>query len=151
MAFKLGERVKIINNKGHYAPVGSLGTIRGIFPLSLQDYSVDVDGFDGGHTCGGLLSKASGQYLREENFQVIKPKLSIYNNKNIVYVKLVEDGRIKAEACAKCSPDDSFDILIGAQIALQRLVEKVGSKVVVPKEIQKHIKVSFDENVEAVD
>ena len=46
-------------------------------------------------------------------------------------------------AKARCNPDDRFDPLVGAQIAIQRLAKQFGSKLVVNDDM-------FDDNIEII-
>lgn len=58
-------------------------------------------------------------------------KIIIMANDGTVTAKLVSGKISVAAATAKCSPEDDFNLLVGAQIALQRLAEQQNAKIVV--------------------
>ncbi len=56
------------------------------------------------------------------------PKLIVYLDDSCnVCAKYLLNGKTAAQAAAKCHPDDKFNFLTGAQVAIQRLVAKYGS------------------------
>ena len=56
---------------------------------------------------------------------------------------LMKGRLVLGTAKARCSPNDRFDPLVGAQIAIQRLAKQFGSKMVVNGGM-------FDDNIEVV-
>lgn len=83
-----------------------------------------------------------------------REKIIIFTVGNEVFAKLIYSDKSFAVASAKCNPSDTFDILVGAQIALQRLAKKLGSKLVLPTEaldaIDIEVKIKDKENFEVV-
>ena len=83
-----------------------------------------------------------------------REKIITYSVGNEVFAKLIYSDKSFTVASAKCNPSDNFDILVGAQIALQRLAKKLGSKLVLPTEaldaIDIEVKIKDKENFEVV-
>ena len=83
-----------------------------------------------------------------------RKKIIIFTVGNEVFAKLIYSDKSFTVASAKCNPSDNFDILVGAQIALQRLAKKLGSKLVLPTEaldaIDIEVKIKDKENFEVV-
>jgi hypothetical protein len=62
-----------------------------------------------------------------------KPKLIVYlDNTAKVHAKYIQNGKTVAETTARCHPDDKFNFLTGAQVAIQRLVADSGNDFVFP-------------------
>lgn len=62
-----------------------------------------------------------------------KPKLVVYlDDKAVVHAKYISEGKTIAETTAKCHPEDKFNFLTGAQVAIQRLVADSGNDFVFP-------------------
>lgn len=135
--FKVGDRVRCVKSFGNDKTVGKLGTIiaKGIAPDAwgvFFDEYINGHSLDGACKAGygwwipaGMLVKTSGVKNSD------KSKIVIMANGNTVTAKLVRDKNRVAVATAKCSPDDDFNLLVGAQIALQRLAEQQNAKIVV--------------------
>lgn len=83
-----------------------------------------------------------------------RKKIIIFTVGNEVFAKLIYSDKSFTVASAKCNPADNFDILVGAQIALQRLAKKLGSKLVLSTEaldaIDIEVKIKDKENFEVV-
>lgn len=70
---------------------------------------------------GKYNCKCWHSYERDLELQTTN-KVVLYRNGNVVFAKDIEARRA---AVAVCSPDDTFDFYIGAQIALLRLLKGV--------------------------
>lgn len=141
LEFKVGDRV----DTPWYDGLGS-GTviqIKGMYYIVLHDISRECL-HSAEESYKGKIPKSARKNrcwvylkgkLKHSSVPAPKPKqeltFSVQDNK--VVVKLTVDGALHDTAEAKCSPEDDFHLLTGAQIALQRLAEKTGSKIVVPK------------------
>lgn len=126
--FKVGDRVRCISKCGR-DPFNKVGTVKVLDEVSI---GVEFDDEFYGHTCGDTCEDGHGWWLSPEDLVKIgsQDKIIIYAQDNTVTAKLLSNKACVAQAVAKCSPDDDFDVLVGAQIALQRLVEQRGSKFV---------------------
>ena len=131
--FKKGTRV-IVKKPYHSNSniVDKSGVIIKIFsdkPGALADkamveFDEDIkghDGFSNGAKGRCWAIPNSPEYLREED------KIFITANCNIVEACLYADGEILS-ASAKCSPEDDFDFIKGAEIATARLFKKAKEK-----------------------
>lgn len=81
---------------------GTRGLVGEVKALDNGLVAVAFEGGFKGHKCG-CLSKNNGWWLWPEELEIISK-----------------------EASTTCSPDDTFDYIIGAQIALARLAQKCG-------------------------
>ena len=145
--FKIGDKVRCIRNDGLNKKVleGLIGTV-----VDVDSYSVGVD-FDydiEGHACAGAARMGHGWYLPDTYVEYIG-RVNEYNKVlitiegNTTIATLMKGRLVLDTAKAKCSPDDRFDPLVGAQIAIQRLAKKRGSKLVLNGEI-------FTNNIEVI-
>ena len=128
--FNVGDRVRCISKHESYLldRVGTVKVLDGVSP----SVGVEFDDKFYGHDCNGTCKEGHGWWLSPNDLVKIgsHDKVIIYVQDNTVTAKLLRDKACVAQAVAKCSPDDDFDVLVGAQIALQRLVEQQGSKFV---------------------
>lgn len=84
---------------------------------------------------GKILGKAGNYYMDESQLsEIVESKIVITIEGNKTIAKLYNDKKVVATSFAKCSGEEEFDIVIGAQIALQRLAKDIGSKIVYPIE-----------------
>ena len=98
------------------------------------DFGKDVDGHDCRCTCiygHGLAIPA--KYL--ERAIPKKTKVLIYHMENTVVAKLLDGKTLIAQGEGRCSQNDTFNLLTGAQIALLRLARTQHVKLVIPKEV----------------
>lgn len=139
--FKVGDRVRCVS-KYDCDPVGKVGTVK-VVEDAVSSIGVEFDDNVDGHTCGESCKDGHGWWLRSDELKKIgcHDKIIIYAQDITVTAKLLRDKECVAQAVAKCSPDDDFDVLVGAQIALQRLVEQQGSKFVLNTKALKGIEV----------
>lgn len=130
--FKVGDRVRCVESFGNDKIVGKLGTIiaKG---MGADSWGVAFDKYINGHSLDGECEAGYGWWMPEGMLVKIpdKSKIVIMANDNTVTAKLVCDKNCVAVAIAKCSPEDDFNLLVGAQIALQRLAEQQNAKIVV--------------------
>lgn len=134
--FKVGDRVRCVESFGNDKIVGKLGTIiaKGI---ASDTWGVFFDKYINGHSLDGACEAGfgwwipAGMLVKNPDKSKDKSKIVIMANDNTVTAKLIRDKNRVAVATAKCSPDDGFNILVGAQIALQRLAEQQNAKIVV--------------------
>lgn len=130
--FKIGDRVRCVKSFGNADTVNELGTIvaKGNAP---EMYGVDFDKFIHGHSLDGKCVSGYGWWIPEDMLEKVRndSKIIIMADGYTVTAKLVRDKNRVAVATAKCSPEDDFNLLVGAQIALQRLAEQQNAKIVV--------------------
>ena len=142
---KVGDRVRAIHDDRDRRLEGKIGTV-----VEVEGFCVGVD-FDSeidGHTCGGLARMGHGWYLPDYYLAYVG-RCNEYN-KVIITIEdkttiatLMKGRLVLGTAKARCSPNDRFDPLVGAQIAIQRLAKQFGSKMVVNSGM-------FDDNIEVV-
>lgn len=132
--FKVGDRVRcvrvskydkqeLLNEVGTIKVIDEDGTSIGVA------FDADVDG----HSLAGMCKNNHGWWVTSNQLEKYKDtsKVIIYVQGRTVTAKLLCDKECMAQAIAKCSPDDAFDVLVGAQIALQRLAAQQDAKIVV--------------------
>lgn len=142
MEFKKGDRVVCIQNpRDNCRLLNKVGTV-----VSTTSYGVGV-AFDediDGHTLGRRCVRGCGWWLPKEcitpatcnNYKVV---ITIEGNTTIA--KFYCGDECVEQEIAKCNPSDKFDPLVGAQIALQRIVGAHGSKFVVNSEMFNDVEV----------
>lgn len=131
--FKIGDRVRAIRNDEYRKLEGKIGTV-----VEVEGFSIGVD-FDSeinGHACGGLARMGHGWYLPDYYLEYIGRcneynKVIITIEGKVTTATLMKGRVVLGNATARCSPNDRFDPLVGAQIAIQRLAKEFGSKLVV--------------------
>ena len=143
--FRIGDRVRAIHDDRGRRLEGKIGTV-----VEVEGFCVGVN-FDSeidGHTCGGLARMGHGWYLPESYLEYVG-RCNEYNKVIITIedkttIATIMKGRlVLGTAKARCSPNDRFDPLVGAQIAIQRLAKQFGSKLVVNDGM-------FDDNIEVI-
>ena len=142
---KVGDRVRAIRDDRDRRLEGKIGTV-----VDVEGFCVGVD-FDSeinGHTCGGFARMGHGWYLTDYYLEYVG-RCNEYN-KVIITIEdkttiatLMKGRLVLCTAKARCNPDDKFDPLVGAQIAIQRLAKQFGSKLVVNGDM-------FDDNIEVI-
>lgn len=161
---KLGDRVKMIK-KCDNAHVGEEGVVIGILkPHSEHDILVlfdrsDAAKHDGCPENSSQIEEAIYPYptqtRRYRHCQFVHfddvavglrvPKLIIYKEDNKVIAKLLDGKRTVATGIAKCSPSDTFNFLIGAQLAMQRCIAKQNTEpLVIDIEAVKELGIKFN-------
>lgn len=130
MAFKVGDRVCCIRNDGLKELVGKVGTVVEVDSITV---GIDFDESIGGHALSGKAREGHGWWLAHPFVELIDSDINIIISikGKTTTAKMMVGKRCVVKAVAKCSPNDKLDPLVGAQIALQRLVEQRGSKFVV--------------------
>ena len=134
--FKVGDTVKCTcAYNGNEWIKDQIGTVCHIY--SESEYGIDFGKDVEGHTCVGKCIDGHGwaipaRYL--EGVVTKNTKVIIYAMKNTVVAKLIVGKTVLAQSEAKCSPDDNFNFLTGAQIALLRLARAQHVKHIIPKE-----------------
>ena len=142
---KVGDRVRAIRDDRDRRLEGKIGTV-----VEVAGFCVGVD-FDSeidGHACGGLARMGHGWYLPDYYLEYVGRcneynKVIITIEDKIITATLMKGRLVVGTAKARCSPNDRFDPLVGAQIAIQRLAKQFGSKMVVNGGM-------FDDNIEVV-
>ena len=142
---KVGDRVRAIHDYRDRRLEGKIGTV-----VEVEGFCVGVD-FDSeidGHACGGLARMGHGWYLPYSYLEYVGRcneynKVIIIIEDKITIATLMKGRFVLGTAKARCSPNDRFDPLVGAQIAIQRLAKQFGSKMVVNGGM-------FDDNIEVV-
>lgn len=130
--FKVGDRVRCVESFCNADTVGELGTIvaKGNTP---EMKGVAFDKFIHGHSLDGKCTAGYGWWIPEDMLEKAHndSKIIIMADGYTVTAKLVCDKTRVAVATAKCSPEDDFNFLVGAQVALQRLAEQQNAKIVI--------------------
>lgn len=141
---KVGDKV-ILTGEGFKERKGMQGVVVGDDHEPYLPYRVQLSN-------GSVFCDVKGEFSCIKTPE--RKKIIIYSVGNEVFAKLVYSDKSFAVASAKCNPSDNFDILVGAQIALQRLAKKLGSKLVLPTEaldaIDIEVKIKDKENFEVV-
>ena len=128
---KKGDRVRLItdNYKEEWElPKGTEGTV---FAIRDRTGSIDVDfdNWNGGHDGEtGDPFIYSHLYVRPDELEKTekqKGNIVLFRQGNKVIAKLTYGKSIIHTAEATCNPEDTFDFLLGSQIALQRLIEMI--------------------------
>ena len=115
--FKIGDKVRIVKNiwsdNAHHSSVGvgEVHTIINCYPCARYPYRLDK--YFGYSWCDEELE------LVTENKIVITT-----DGTKITTATLYEDGKKVKTATAKCCPEDTFDFMIGAKLACERLSPK---------------------------
>ncbi len=139
--FKVGDRVRCIAvQDGNDFIVGQKGTIRSI-ASSLNIAAVEFDNDVKGHALQSFCkcTYGHGWNVATHNLEPISKaahdtKIIIYCQGNKTIAKYVVDKNVVTEGCATCSPEDTFSVFTGAQIALARLAQHYDAKPVLTKE-----------------
>lgn len=129
-AFKVGDTVRCISTSEKlYDKIGK------VLYVTTDNLAVDFDDYYLGHDFDGAFDCRlnHGWWVNIKDVEKVTRynKLVIYKQGKTVIAKLLKDKQVIASAKAICSPNDPFDLLVGAQVALQRLVDKRGSKHVI--------------------
>ena len=134
--FKVGDTVRCTYDfQGNKHIKDQIGTVCLVCPSDTYgvDFGKDVEG----HSCYGTCDDRHGWTLPSRYLERAVPKnakVIIYSTENTVIAKLLEGKSVFAHSEAKCSPDDDFNLLTGAQIALLRLARAQHVKPIIPKE-----------------
>ena len=135
--FKIGDTVKCTcAYQGNERVKDQIGTVCLIY--GHKDYGIDFGKDVGGHTCNDTCIDRHGWAIPAEYLERAIPKeakVLIYHMKNTVVAKLLDGKKVIAQSTAQCSPDDTFNFLTGAQIALLRLARAQHVKPIIPKEV----------------
>ena len=123
--FKLGDIVKCtctyIGNECVKGQTGTVCRVYGDGDYGI-DFGKDVNGHDCAHTCIDRHGWAiPAKYL--ESAIPKKAKVLIYHTENTVIAKLLDGKTVLAQGEARCSQNDTFNLLTGAQIAICVLQE----------------------------
>lgn len=130
--FKYGDRVRCVKDDANDRVVGKVGTVIDFHSKEVVGVTFDED--VNGHSMSGRTYIGHGWYLKESELELVDAsdtKVIITIKDKTTTAKMMVGKRCVVKAVAKCSPNDTLDPLVGAQIALQRLVEQRGSKFVV--------------------
>lgn len=135
--FKIGDIVKCTDTyEGNNLIKDQIGTVCRIKDTDI--YGVDFGKDVKGHSCSGTCGYGHGWEISSKYLKRAVPKnakVIIYSTKNTVVAKLLEGKTVLAYSEAKCSPDDNFNLLAGAQLALLRLARAHHVKPIIPKEV----------------
>lgn len=141
---KVGDKI-ILTGEGFPTLKGKHGVVIEDDHGDYLPYRVEVDESD-------VFCDVNGPYSCIKAPE--RKKIIIFTVGNEVFAKLIYSDKSFTAASAKCNPSDNFDILVGAQIALQRLAKKLGSKLVLSTEaldaIDIEVKIKDKENFEVV-
>lgn len=126
--FKVGDRVKIVSeyfgdNIGREGVIEEINTDAGMVHIDVGDVDPQI--------MEATLRDDKIVKIRSNTPQHPKDKLIVYIQGTSVVAKYIREDKTSVEATAKCNPEDIFDFLIGAQVALKRLVNNLGKKEVI--------------------
>ena len=134
--FKVGDTVRCTcAYSGNERVKNKIGTV--CVDYGRDDYGIDFGKYVAGHACEGACIDGHGWCIPSKYLERVatkNAKVIIYSTKNTVVAKLFEGKTLLAQSEAKCSPDDDFNLLTGAQIALLRLARAQHVKPIIPKE-----------------
>ena len=134
--FKVGDRVRGIKAQdGNTKVIGTRGTV--LYVLPNGDAAIRFDMDIAGHSCSSQCKYGHGWYCRPDALALDisnTAKVIIFTQGNKVIAKILKDKKVIGIASATCSPDDEFNLLTGAQIALARLGKQCDVKPVLLKE-----------------
>ncbi len=130
--FKVGDRVRCVRVSKYDKQelLNEVGTIK-VIEEDGTSIGVAFDADINGHSLAGRCINNHGWWIAPNQLERCIDKVIIYVQGRTVTAKLLCDKECVAQAVAKCSPDDAFNVLVGAQIALQRLAEQQDAKIVV--------------------
>lgn len=77
--FKVGDRVRIVDNRYTNCKVGDIGTIKGIRLCEALPYAFELDhDMEGGfHSCDGFTNVNRGQWVNDGNIELIEPEFKL--------------------------------------------------------------------------
>lgn len=77
--FKVGDRVRVIDDKYTNCKVGDIGIIKGIRLYGVLEYALELDHDmeSGFHSCGGYTKDNRGQWVFDYNIELIKPEFKL--------------------------------------------------------------------------
>lgn len=128
MSYKVGDKVKIINNKEGYNHrknyIGMTVIVKSINPNGVNAYK---------ERHYGVCDEGKNVHIP---FVFFESELTPVNNRKIVITtdgvetlaRLYEGNKVIKTATAKCSPDDTFDFEVGARTAFDRLIDNPALK-----------------------
>ena len=122
--FKIGDKVRIrddlIVGETYYMNDHSA---QDSFEEEMKEYANKVNTIKGIRGGKYLLEDGSTWYWTDEMLLPVE-KIIIEADGNTVTATLYRSNHTSEKAVAKCSPEDTFDFLTGAKIALERLGKK---------------------------
>ena len=122
MKFKIGDRVKVV--KSNYCTGEDKGLIGTVVWLGW-DYIVEFDkAYYFTHSCGGVCPNLNGRFYDDDELELVSYewKIIITTNGRETLARLYENDKVIKSATAKCSPEDTFDFKVGADLAFRRLM-----------------------------
>lgn len=157
---KLGARVELVK-KLYEIPKGARGTIIGIEKTDSQSLIIMFDQrYEDAHNAATSLrlyktitpcpteQERSNRclYIGADYVEALStPKLIICKEGSKVIAKLLDGKRTVATGIAKCSPSDTFNFLVGAQLAMQRCIAKQNTEpLVIDIEAAKELGIKFN-------
>lgn len=127
MKFNIGDKVRMISH-GSPVPFGTKGVIK---KEIYNGYLVAWNGWNGGHTGYGCIPYPSNAkncwWVESEILEIISssyPSICISTDGKTTKATLRDGHTIIKTATSVCHPEDEFDYLTGAKIALERVMEK---------------------------
>lgn len=127
MELKIGDKVRCIRSDKYRNLDGKIGTVVEVAGYIIGvDFDEDIDG----HTLGGNARMGHGWYMPSYSLEHIGrvnayTKVVITIEGKTTTAKMMKGRVCVAEAKAKCSPYDTFDPLVGAQVACSVLSRNV--------------------------
>lgn len=122
--FKIGDRVIAVKAPdGKKSLLGKTGTIRGFCGVFLP-VAVEFDVDETLHGCGDRVPSNHGWWCEKESLKLVKHRIVIDCDGRETTAKLFENDVPVKRARAMLSDEDTFDLDVGARVALDRLFDK---------------------------
>lgn len=123
--FKVGDRVKIVDNRYTNCKVGDIGTIKGIRLCGVLPYAFELDhDMEGSfHSCDGLTNVNRGQWVCSVNIELIEPefKLVVISKGDKTKAKLYREESLEKEVEVNRYYKDEYS----EKAAVEAVVKKI--------------------------
>ena len=146
MKYKVGDRVRIVEEKvgtgwnwnGHMDKW--LGKTMTINALDGRSYKMAEDRTE---------NAGDGWYWGEHMIEGLADdrKIVITTDGKTTTARLFNGKELVKKAEAKCSPDDKFDFMVGAELAMDRLLDKKPKKPVNPFKVGDFVKIKSNKTL----
>ena len=126
---KVGDRVRVIGCAGyhHFAEIGAVGTVRGIYGENRVAVEFDKESclF---HTCADLIKHRRGQYISPCDLERVTRldswKIVIIADGDKTTARLYENDRATKSATVRRYHEDTYDRFVAADEAVKKLFGK---------------------------
>lgn len=126
--FKVGDRVRIIDDKYINCKVGDIGTIKGIKLCGILPYALELDHDmeSSFHSCDGYTKDNRGQWVCSDNIELIKPefKLVIISKGDKTKAKLYRGESLEKEIEVNRYHKDEYSEKAAVEAVVEKIFEK---------------------------